>query len=99
MSKLLRLPLTLLAVLAAMLFLPGIAWGDPLTPSAAQCAASPGLEGCAPAQGGTTVEEPTSDPAPGNGGGTTGQQPGGRSTDEPAGSPLVVPFQVPAQAQ
>jgi hypothetical protein len=48
MSKLLRLPLTLIAVLAALLFLPGVASGDPLV----DCAAQPTAPECADAGGG-----------------------------------------------
>src|SRR5690348_2783591 len=44
MSKLLRLPLTLLAVLAALLMLPGVASAD--GPSAAYCAAQPQRMAC-----------------------------------------------------
>jgi hypothetical protein len=117
MSKLLRLPLTLLAVLAAMLFLPGIAWGDPLTPPAMDCAANAGLAGCdstgggdtsannatgagtagGDVLGGTTADQPTTAPVPGpvNNGGTTGQQQSDPSSGQPAGSLLVVPFQLP----
>jgi hypothetical protein len=52
MSKLLRLPLTLLAVLAALFFLPGIASADPLEPTAEECTGDPTLDGCtAPAPG------------------------------------------------
>jgi hypothetical protein len=50
MSKLLRLPLTFLAVLAALFFLPGVAFGDP-PPTAQECAETPELEGCT-AEGG-----------------------------------------------
>src|SRR4051794_12136273 len=50
MSKLLRLPLTLVAVLAALLFLPGVAFGDP-PPTAEQCAENPSLDGCTVAGG------------------------------------------------
>src|SRR5215217_1843532 len=57
MSKLLRLPLTLVAVLAALLFLPGIAFGDP-PPTAEQCAETPSLDGCTAAEaGGDVVDE------------------------------------------
>src|SRR4051812_11007774 len=45
MSKLLRLPLTLLAVLAALFFLPSIAFGAP-PPTPEQCAADATLDGC-----------------------------------------------------
>jgi hypothetical protein len=57
MSKLLRLPLTLLAVLAALFFLPGVAFGDPLAPTAEECAADPSMTGCLPDGGGDVVEE------------------------------------------
>jgi hypothetical protein len=112
MSKLLRLPLTLLAVLAALFFLPGIAWGDPVdcaaTPTPAGCSVSGGdtaggdrsantLPGAGTATGDTagsaTADQPKTDP--GTAGGTTGQQPGDPSARKPAGSGLVVPFQVP----
>src|SRR4051794_17999876 len=42
MSTLLRLPLTMLAVLAALFFLPGVAFGG-TPPTAEQCAADPTL--------------------------------------------------------
>jgi hypothetical protein len=61
MSKLLRLPLTLLAVLAALFFLPGIAWGDPTEPSAEECASATPPDGCTPPVGGKAVG--SSDPA------------------------------------
>jgi hypothetical protein len=62
MSKILRLPLTLLAVLAALLFLPGIASGDTLPPSAGECEAHPALAGCTqPASGGVVEETLTGD--------------------------------------
>jgi hypothetical protein len=51
MSKLLRLPLTLLAVLAALFFLPGIAWGDPsdcTDPTAAGCTPPAGTDAVQP---------------------------------------------------
>jgi hypothetical protein len=51
MSKLLRLPLTLLAVLAALFFLPGIAWGDP-----PDCAADPTATGCTQSEGSDVVQ-------------------------------------------
>jgi hypothetical protein len=44
MSKLLRLPLTLLAVLASLFFLPGVASATSPTPE--QCAADASLDGC-----------------------------------------------------
>src|SRR6478735_1473535 len=70
MSKLLRLPLTLLAVLAALLYLPGIASaGDQDPPSTTACA--PLAEGCT--TGGTgTVVQPAGDS-------TTGDTPTGRT--------------------
>jgi hypothetical protein len=57
MSRLLRLPLTFFAVLAALFFLPGVAFGDPLAPTTEECAADPSLPGCLPAGGGDVVEE------------------------------------------
>jgi hypothetical protein len=57
MSKLLRLPLTLLAVLAALFYLPGVASaGDPEPPSAAACADDPSAADCTPAGGDTVVQ-------------------------------------------
>src|SRR6476469_588391 len=81
MYKLLRLPLTMLAVLAAVLFLPGMAWGVPSTPSAAECADNAALDGCTAA--------PAGDPSPQDAtNGLPGQQPGE--------SPPVVPLEPPA---
>ena len=100
MSKLLRLPLTLLAVLAALLFLPGIAAGDPLTPSAEECAADSTLEGCSAGAGEVVdnsgpvdeVTDPPGDeatPPPGGeespGGGETQSQ----TDDPPTGGPAA----------
>lgn len=83
MSKLLRLPLTLLAVLAAVLFLPGMAWGLPSTPSAAECADNAALEGCTTLPAGDSgTQDPTKDA------GLSGQQPTGTSP--------VVPLEPPA---
>jgi hypothetical protein len=91
MSKLLRLPLTLLAVLAALFFLPGIAWGDP-----ADCATDPVPATCTQSGGGTAAGGATEQPgnAP-----TGGQQNAGGTADQPNGNPggLVIPsFQLPA---
>ena len=62
MSKLLRLPLTLLAVLAALLFLPGTAWGN--TPSAAECASASPPDSCLPSLNGVVGQQGGSgDPA------------------------------------
>ena len=65
MSKLLRLPFTLLAVLAALVMLPGAASAD--GPSAAYCAAQPNRVACqqptadnATTEGGTTAASPLS---------------------------------------
>ena len=114
MSKLLRLPLAVLAVLAAMLFLPGLAWAD--TPTAEQCASATPPEGCPPGDGTsandttgsdatsaqTAPSEPAADPGtvdpggntdPGKTTGTTGEQPSGGSTQQPAQSLLVFPLQ------
>lgn len=84
MSKLLRFSLTLLAVLAALLLLPGVASAN--TPSAAQCAAHPSPADC---------QKPTAD-APTTGGGTAATVPGGDAAT--AATPLgeVVPLQVPS---
>jgi|tagenome__1003787_1003787.scaffolds.fasta_scaffold20936779_2 hypothetical protein len=81
MSTFLRLPLTLLAVLAAVFFLPGVALGDP-PPTAAQCAADPALAGCDETAPGDAVaprtvgDQPTDTPPAGQEGTgtTTGQQ-------------------------
>jgi hypothetical protein len=62
MSKLLRLPLTLIAVLAALFFLPGIAWGDPTTPTAEECASATPPDGCTTSSDSGTAEKPA--PAP-----------------------------------
>lgn len=101
MSTFLRLPLSLLAVLAALFFLPGIAWGDPVTPSAADCQADATPTGCptggdSSTGGGTsgdtsvgdTPTDPSKDvPAPG----------GPDSQAGTAGQQLVIPsFQLPS---
>jgi hypothetical protein len=83
MSKLLRLPLTLLAVLAAVFFLPGIAFGDP-PPTTEQCAAEPTLEGCPATPAGEVV-----DPAP-VGGEVVGTPPGD-GAQQPVEQPVEQP--------
>ena len=64
MSKLLRLPLTLLAVLAALLFLPGVASGDPLT---VDCTADPTASECVDGgDGGLVIPALTDQTLPGS---------------------------------
>src|SRR3954471_24397788 len=79
MSTLLRLPLTVLAVLAALFFLPGVAFGG-TPPTAEQCAADPPLTDCpAPVRG--DVADGTGPPTGGGGAGRTGQPTGGNVAD------------------
>ncbi|HEV7187412.1 MAG TPA: hypothetical protein VGN28_05910 [Blastococcus sp.] len=85
MSKLLRFPLTLLAVLGALLFLPGVASAD--TPSAAQCAAHPARPHC--------PQPPSSDTATTDGAATTPLTlPGGDSATAATPLAAVVPDHV-----
>jgi hypothetical protein len=82
MSQLLRVPLTLLAVLAALFFLPGIAWGTP------DCTTDPLPAACTQPDSGTAAGQ--ENPA-----GTTGQQdqPGGDT-----GGLVIPSVQLPAPA-
>src|SRR4051812_3452024 len=104
MSTLLRLPLTVLAVLAALFFLPGVAFGG-TPPTAEQCAADPTLTDCPAPVGGDVadgtgrptgvVQQPQDVPAAGHEqtGGTTTQpqqQPAtGRSQGEVVSAPRL----------
>src|SRR3954470_1698933 len=94
MSTLLRLPLTMLAVLAALFFLPGVAFGG-TPPTAEQCAADPTLTDC-PAPVGGDVADGTGQPTGGDVADGTGQptgvveQPGtGRSQGEVVSAPRL----------
>jgi hypothetical protein len=87
MSKLLRLPLTLLAVLAALFFLPGVAFGE-TQPTAEPCAAESTAPECAGGAGSATVGDSL---VPGDLTGQTGNLPAagtegtGTSTGQEAG--------------
>jgi len=86
MSKLLRLPLTLIAVLAALLFLPGVASGDPLV----DCAAQPDAPECVDTgggDGGLVIPALTDQPLPGS---EEEEIPGGTG-DTGTGGDIVTP--------
>jgi hypothetical protein len=76
MSKFVRLPLTVLAVLAALLFLPGVASGDTLPTSPTDCTSDPAPPDCTQPDGGGAVDQ---------------SLPGSKVVDPPPNTPADAP--------